>query len=995
MTTQSPHRTEARRPLAAWAGAAALTLGALWGASGAYAAAPPAKTEIGNVATAAYADITGTILSSQSNKVITTVEQVGAYTVTADNTRKAAAGTTVYMPHTLTNIGNGPDAFSLSVVDSTGVYDYTKIELFVDANGDGLPDTTTPLCSSIPPAPCTVTSTPSLNAGDAFKFVVAYTVPAGLPQDSTNTATVTVVPVPTSPILATYTPATLVNTDTITVTTAAAFSMTKTIAIPLVAAPGGGSWPAANTSGPVSAVLSTTACSTTYPVTQSSICDYTVYTLNYKNTGAAAGAFMLQDILPVGLDYVANSAVWSGAAGVALGDTGADPAGIIYSWDAGSRTIKAQIGTTAVAANPSDWVGPNISGTISFIVLIKPTALVGTSTTTNTATYFSTPIPDPKVPPTTPPTVPTNPSPFNVLATPAVVIGNAVATGVTGRDKTAGAADGSADLNTLPSIPAGGSVSFTQELWNTGNDTDTFNLSVMTNTFPVGTVFGFYAADGLTPLLDTNGDGKVDAGAMLLGTDRKIVVKASIPMTTLAGAGPFSLTVRAVSSAAPTALDATVDTVTIVSGILIDLTNTPAGTGSGTVGNGDAGQGPSPLPTTTNSTPAGTGSIFKLFLKNNDTVANTYALAASQTFTFPGSMPTGWTVKFVAAGAGCTGAAITTQPVAAGLQAAVDACVTPPVSAPIGVTTVVYFKVSSTTPTSLGAPFVSSDTKTDALTVVTALTFSATLTPDHNDQIAPGGTVVFAHVLTNTGAQSCGQYTLRLTETGKANGWTATVYEDLDNDGVLGPKDGPALPPDAVFPGPLAPNTSKKFLVKVFAPGGSVAGQQDTVVLTADFGVGATSCGMPAATDISTVVTGQIRVVKTQAKNISCTQAGFGAFSAVNLDVKPSQCINYHVVATNEGAAPINNLTVNDSIPNGTSTVGATQPAVQCSTSATGVIGTVQISPATGFNTLGGGTTIACATATSVQPGSWVAMDFSVRINPVIVPASLTSLNGL
>jgi len=187
--------------------------------------------------------------------------------------------------------------------------------------------------------------------------------------------------------------------------------------------------------------------------------------------------------------------------------------------------------------------------------------------------------------------------------------------------------------------------------------------------------------------------------------------------------------------------------------------------GSGSVAGGDLGPGPSPQPTTTNSTPAGTGTIFTLFVKNNDATGpatQTYGLAASQSTSFPGTLPAGWTVKFVAAGGTCTAAAITSVTVAAGAQQQVDACVTPPATQTPVTAQPIYFRVQSSAVASTGV--LVSDAKHDAVTVVAAQTLGATLTPNNVGQVAPGGTVVYAHTLTNTGSLSCGAYTLTATK---------------------------------------------------------------------------------------------------------------------------------------------------------------------------------------------------------------------------------------
>ena len=85
---------------ARWTGAAAMTLGALFAAT-MVSAAPVQGTSIGNQASASYLDPDGITRSATSNAVQTTVTQVGSLTLTANGARNAAAGNTVYVPHTL------------------------------------------------------------------------------------------------------------------------------------------------------------------------------------------------------------------------------------------------------------------------------------------------------------------------------------------------------------------------------------------------------------------------------------------------------------------------------------------------------------------------------------------------------------------------------------------------------------------------------------------------------------------------------------------------------------------------------------------------------------------------------------------------------------------------------------------------------------------------------------------------------------------------------
>lgn len=967
-------------PVSSWVARATVCLGLLFGAAAALSAPPPANTVIGNQASATYSDASGNPQLATSNLVQTTVQQVGAFnldsktTVTTDiaNTKTGAAGATVYAPHVLTNTGNGSDAFDIKVDAASG--GFSRVEVFADANGDGVPDNTTPLCTAVPAATCVVPPQTVAGNNGTFQFVVAYTIPstATTPPTPYSFGTVAANVVSTSPALASYASTSAADRDNVNLTTAAAFNVTKAIGVPAVTAPGGGAWPTPVASGPRS---SSASCATTWTAGLASTanCQYTVYTINVSNTGGAAGTLALQDLLPGGFTYVGGSAVWSNSptAGTALTDAStADLGGIDYQ--ASGNTITAVIQSLPV----------NVSQTISFVVLVNSTAAVGASTTTNTARY--NPINAAGATSTSPGALPStsNPATFTVLASYGFAIGTnlpTVSTAVTAKDVTPGNADGSADTTTRPSVIPGGSVSFPNRVFNTGNAPDAVNLAAGTSTFPAGTTFTFLAADGLTPLLDNTGDGVPDTGPIAAGGFADIVVRASVPASATVGSGPFDVRVTGTSAGNPaTVVDATKEVVTLVIGSLVDLTNSAAGTGSGSVAGGDLGPGPSPSPTTTNTTVAGTGTIFTLFVKNGDSVGNSYNLAASQSPSFPGTLPVGWTVKFVPAGAGCAGAAITNVLVASGAQTQVDACVTPPATQTPVTAQKIYFQVQSASVASTGA--IVSDAKTDAVTVTAMLTYGATLTPSNAGQVAPGGSVVYAHTLTNTGTQSCtGPYTVsaNLPAADVTAGWTTALYIDNNGDGVIDGGDTLLTGPIA---GPLAVSGTQKLLVKVFAPGGAVAGTTDTATVTATFPAGAGSCGTPTATDISTVISGQIRVVKTQAADVNCDGAEAATasnFSAASLTIKPGQCVIYRIVASNEGVAPITNLSITDAAPAYTSLAGATQPAAATQCSSTGMTGT-----AVAYAGTPPATTVSCGSAVnSMAPGGSATLIFAVKVN--------------
>ena len=931
-----------------WTGAAAITMGALF-AVHLVTAAPPAGTSIGNQASASYLDPNGNTQLATSNLVQTTVQQVGSFTLTSNGAKSAAAGATVYVPHTLTNTGNGPDKFTFSVAGPIASSGFSRIEVFADADGDGLPDSTTTLCSTTTAGtPCAVPLQTVPGANGTFKFVVAYSVPSTASSTTswTNNAGVVTATVDVASTVP-YSALSTTNTDTVTLTDLAAFSVTKVIGQPAVAA-GTVAWPSsAGVPVPTSGPRGT----------------QTMYTLNYKNNGGNAGTLFLSDTLPAGLTYEAHSAVWSSNPGASLTD------------DAGSETdsrieFQADSATGVIYARIPN-VGPNVSGTVSFVVNVKATtaATSGIASTSNTAKYSPVTCAAATIAASISAvcdTASTNTAAFTVTAVRRVVFGVA--------DQTAGVPSITGDTVTAPSVVPGGSVRFAQVISNTGDASDSFNLSTTgvstTGTaFPTGTTFAWFAADNVTPLLDTTGDGVVDTGPIAAGATRTVVLQATIPSSTLVGTGPYSVVARATSAADTTKFDAVQDAVTAVVGSAVDLTNSAAGTSIV----GDQGHGPGTAVVLPVAVTTGAVASVPLYVRNNDTGSLSYTFRASQSPTFPGTLPVGYTVAYSAAQA-CTSATAdyTMASVATGAQAVVYACVTVPSSAAAG-TQVIYFQVASTT-AAVSTGGVVTDAIHDALTITVSASLQYTVTPSNVGQAAAGGTVTYAHTLNNTGNQTCGAFNISAAPTaaGTTAGWTTAVYIDVNDNGVI--DSGDTLVTSGTLL-PLAPGLYRKLLVRVFAPGGAVAGSQEIVTLTTTDPTAGCVLSGGNPTDTTTIITGQVRVVKSQATDTGCLGTTT-SFSGASFAVTPGQCIVYQIVATNEGTASVQNVSLNDAIPPNTNYAGATQPPVLTACATTGLtVGTAAY--------VGNATTVSCGSnANTLVPGGTVTLRFAVQVSP-------------
>jgi uncharacterized repeat protein (TIGR01451 family) len=651
------------------------------------------------------------------------------------------------------------------------------------------------------------------------------------------------------------------------------------------------------------------------------------FTLTYTNTGnATASDVTLTDVIPSGMTYVAGSGRWSNTGGTALSDAASgDEGGILYDYNA---TAVNRI--TAVIAS----VAPGTTGTMSFQVTVNSGLPPGDNpATANTANYSYN----------------DGSTAVGPYATNTVQFTVAQQAGVT----LAG--------TTVASAPQGGTVSFANLLTNTGNGTDSFDITFGSSSFPAGTTFTLFQSDGVTPMLDSNGNGIPDTGPLAAGAAYSVVVKATLPPG--ATGGPYTVQKTATSKADTSQTATVADTLTAIVGNSVDLTNNSAGSGSP-----GAGQGPEATAVVSNTANPGTTTRFSLYVANGSSVSDSFDLATSIDSTFAAqNLPAGWKVVFRDA----NGALVTnTGIIGAGLSKQIFADVTVPADAAPG-TTDIYFR--SLSPTSGAA-----DSIHDAVTVATVR--SLTLTPTGNGQIYPGGTVIYPHRVTNTGNVTEGDGTASqvvLTLTDSASGFSSNVYWDKNNNGVLD-ADDPVVANLATLSGGsngastdagLAPGESATLFVKVYAPGSSI-GAVDSTTLTATISgtVNGVAAPAPVATqDVTTVIAGQISLSKTQALDAACDGAPDGSYEAVNLSAAPGTCVRYRITAGNVGVANATSVVVSDATPANTTYHGQVPAATS--------IGTVT-APADG------GTGTVQASVGTLTPGQEAIITFGVRINP-------------
>lgn len=644
------------------------------------------------------------------------------------------------------------------------------------------------------------------------------------------------------------------NTDTTTVTTNAVVTLTKAVSA---------------SSGPS-------------PANVAAQVPYT-YTLTYTNTGnSTATAVAISDVIPTGMTYVAGSARWSvTGSGVALSDSngslGTAPNTLTSSYTGGTRTFLATLAQVTAGQ----------SGTLSFQVVVDvnrvPGVLNNTAATsynngTGAGTGSGT----------------SNTVPFNVTQTAAVTLTGETVPG--------------------PANP-GSTVSFTNTVKNTGNGTDTFNITLAaTNSFPSGTTFQLFKAGGTTPLVDTNGDGIIDTGPLAAGASSSVILKATLPPNATNTNAPFSInkTATSVFDSSKSSMDA--DVLSAIKNSSVDLTNNSAAA-NGVPG---FGAGPEAAAQATNSVNPGNTTVFTLVANNTGPSPDTYDFSASTVAGFGSiNLPVGWTVTFKASVSGAcnsTGATIINSgTVAAAGNVTVCAVVTVPAGYKAG-TEELYFRVLSPTSGVI-------DTLHDAVAVNAVRALS--LTPNGAGQTYPGGSYVYTHTLINNGNVTEGNGTLSsitLPYVNNQTGWTSTLYYDSNNNGVLDAAD-PLITGalNAVLSAGLSAGQAITVFDKVIAPSGAVPGSVNATTITVTTSLGTYPVGstpaLSVATDSTTVIAGNLTLVKTQALDAACDGTADGAYTTGNLDAKPGACVLYQITVTNVGSADATSVVVSDTTP--------------------------------------------------------------------------------
>ena len=600
--------------------------------------------------------------------------------------------------------------------------------------------------------------------------------------------------------------------------------------------------------------------------------DVVTIRLDYQNpSNSIVTTATLTDTLGSNLTYEANSGKWNGTTVYDSVSGTADPTGINYSVT--SNVVTATL--TNIAANTIGYIEFNVKINKSIAGKIENVINV-TGPTTDTS----------------------NTAVVNVAPVYAVKM-NGSASNVSDNTNTI----------TASAVPQGGELKFTNYVWNIGNTTDRFNLTLTNSTFPAGSQIELYRADGVTPLLDSNADGIPDTGLLAANTNLPVVVKVRFPSSyTVSTPTVFAVYPRAqsVGDGGKTSTIKDQGTLTPVSQ-LVDLTNADnTGLGNGAVDNSGAAWKTITVKSSDNAVTGGQV-IFPLTVKHTG-VGTEYLLSANASSDFSSlTLPTGVNrVRFYASsnGTDCSvlGNQIGKTRYLNDGQSQLVCAVVEVDKVNKDVTVPIYFRVISTS--FVGTDNPAQDMIKNAVTIQSVNSVpQLEFTPDLHAQVAPLGTVVYRHLLTNPAATDfTGSYGFIINNS--ESSFNSVLFLDVDGDGKFSSGDLNIRTLADLPGGKVAAHEQIQLLLQVTNVANNNLNQTNTTIVSL---TDSSNQVFASITDVTTVKQSQLTLTKLQARDFDCNGTADESYTTNSLNIGKQgngegQCVLYKVILTNTSA---------------------------------------------------------------------------------------------
>lgn len=798
-------------------------------AGSAFAQTTPAGTQIRNRASATYQDLSGNNYTSLSNEVITIVLPVYGVSILPDDSgetppvtpamaQNAIGGQTLFYSYTLVNTGNDNDSYTIAplidAVNTTMTLALANVSVYHDVNSNGVVDGGEPAISS-GGVPGNIGP---VAAGGSVSLLVTYAAPGTATAGQVAYVGVQGTSVGNAGQVDTrnYHRTTVVNDAVMT----------------------------ANLSGAPALVFAGNQI--TYSFTGSNTGTATANGVTV--TSVALTGVLVYDVLPTNPATGNPLALFGTPAGAPAGGTvvylpsGSSTAGSPQTWN---WSTTAGAGDIAVGYITSGGIVSGQNYSLGYQVTVPVGMTPGVLNNTASLAYNDNNVVTPN-----PTIVTSNNAPVTVGVIADVLIGPA------GNPGAGTPPNFNDDLQSIATAYANTTVSFTNTIRNDGNSTDAIDVVLDgTSTLPGTWTVLFYHSDGVTPLTDTDFNGQPDVGPLVPGASIDVIVRLVIPGSQGAG-GPFDAVIRANSANTGTEFNLTTDRVSTVAPSSVDIGNYDGV--NGTTNN---------VPVNQNTNP-GTSVDFALDVINTG--------GSSDVFTLSSSVTAGWTATFyfdanangVLDGGELT-AVVSTGPVAAGAETHLIARVDVPAGAAPGANNAAFTATSSLNP-------VNSDTITNTVTVNAFA--SVDFSPDNTGNATAGGTITYAHTITNTGNLAD---TFDLTYA-SSQGWTYVFLDAL------------SAPISSVT---LAPGAAANIFVRLTVPAGTSLGTVDVGLLAA---TGQVTLATDNATDLTTITAGNL------ALNKSVNPTG---------DQLPGTSLAYTVDYQNLGTTALSSIVIYDAVP--------------------------------------------------------------------------------